>query len=350
MVRTLWAFTSESSRRLWEELTPVPTRRNSIRLITSYAGFTGESKLLEDLYKLSVGRDEHPDGLGERLHPDLPIYANRDARIFCYWDHEPRCPWQTAEYYLGQRRGLRPNTYLRLHENRWTTGESQFITPALWDRNVDPLLRPVLPTKEVDLYVGVDAGIKGDYAAVVGVMREGDCVRLATHRIWKPSRQQPLDIEATIEAYLRTLHQQFRVVDILTDPYQLHRTITLLRADGLPIREFPQTTANCTAMGQQLFDLLNGRNLRLYPADDLRQQALHTVAVESPRGWRLAKEKTRHKIDAIVALAMAVVALLQRPDPARARANTQWALGLNIDKDNRRSNAPLSMDSAGHRL
>ena len=30
----LWAYVSESSRRLWEELTPVPTRRNSIRFIT----------------------------------------------------------------------------------------------------------------------------------------------------------------------------------------------------------------------------------------------------------------------------------------------------------------------------
>lgn len=38
----LWAYTSERSLRLWEELCPVPTRRNSIRLITSYAGFVGE--------------------------------------------------------------------------------------------------------------------------------------------------------------------------------------------------------------------------------------------------------------------------------------------------------------------
>jgi hypothetical protein len=46
----------------------------------------------------------------------------------------------------------------------------------------------------------------------------------------------------------------------------------------------PQTTANLTAMGQNLFDLLNGRNVRLYPATDLRTHALNTIAVESPRG------------------------------------------------------------------
>ena len=42
----LWGYTSESSTPIWEELTPVPTRRNSIRLVTTYAGFEGESQLL----------------------------------------------------------------------------------------------------------------------------------------------------------------------------------------------------------------------------------------------------------------------------------------------------------------
>ena len=56
-------------------------------------------------------------------------------------------------------------------------------------------------------------------------------------------------------------------------------------------------------MGQTLFDLLTGLNLEVYPSDELRQQALSTVAVENPRGWRIAKEKASKKIDAIVALA-----------------------------------------------
>ena len=63
-------------------------------------------------------------------------------------------------------------------------------------------------------------------------------------------------------------------------------------------------------MGQALFDLLNGKNLRMYPSDELRQQAMHTVAVESPRGWRIAKEKASKKIDAIVALSMACVSAI----------------------------------------
>ena len=314
----LWGYSSETSRRLWEELTPVPTRRNSIRFITTYAGWENESDLLSDLYKQGVGEEEHPGAQGEHIHPNLPVYVNREARLFVYWDHQPRMPWQTPAYYESQKRNLRSGTYLRLHENRWASAESAFITPELWDPCVDQVLSPLLPTREHPLFVGVDAGIKHDTAAVVGVRWDGDKLALVDHRIWRPSPAEPLDLETTIEEYLRELHGGYLVKEILCDPYQLHRSITTLKEAGLKIREFPQTIGNTTLMGQTLFDLLNGKNLKLYPAENLRQQALNTVAVENPRGWRIAKEKASKKIDAIVALAIASVAAMNHGRPARA--------------------------------
>src|SRR5262245_1592019 len=70
------------------------------------------------------------------------------------------------------------------------------------------------------------------------------------------------------------LHARYRLAAVFCDPYQLHRSITTLAAAGLPIQEWPQTLGHTTQMGQTLFDLVTGRNLRLYAADDLRQQAL----------------------------------------------------------------------------
>ena len=122
----LWAYTSEGSRRLWEELTSVPTRRNSIRFVSTYAGYTQESELLEGLYD-QVVRD------GERIHPKLPIYVNKPARVFAYWDNEARMPWQTEEYYESQRRTLRPATFERLHRNEWVSSESRFVEPEVYD-------------------------------------------------------------------------------------------------------------------------------------------------------------------------------------------------------------------------
>src|SRR4051794_14125347 len=45
----LWGYTSERARRLWDEMITSPARKISCRLTTTYAGFTGESVLLEEL-------------------------------------------------------------------------------------------------------------------------------------------------------------------------------------------------------------------------------------------------------------------------------------------------------------
>ncbi len=122
-------------------------------------------------------------------------------------------------------------------------------------------------------------------------------------------------------------------MEILCDPYQMHRIITTLQAAGLPIREFAQTTANCTLMGQTLFDLLTGQNLEIYASDELRQQALSTVAVENPRGWRIAKEKASKKIDAIVALAMACVAAMEHRGEMDSRSARGFNKSLHVSKE-----------------
>jgi phage terminase large subunit-like protein len=252
----LWGYTSESSVRLWEELTLVPTRKNSIRFTSTYAGFEGESKLLWELYKQVVSKDEHPEGMGERLHPNLPIFGNREARIFAYWDHEPRMPWQTHDYYASQKKTLRPGAYLRLHQNQWATAEETFITPEMWNPCVNPNHHPSTTTRE-PLFVGVDVGIKHDNAARAAVTwdESGEKLILVSHRIWKPTPNQPLDLEGTVEEDLRDLSDGSDLVKCLVDPYQMHRSVTTLQAAGVPIKEFPQTQANCTLMGQTLFDL-----------------------------------------------------------------------------------------------
>jgi hypothetical protein len=134
-----------------------------------------------------------------------------------------------------------------------------------------------------------------------------------------------LDLENTVEQDLRDLNDRSDLVECWADPYQFHRSITTLQAAGLPIQEFAQNVPNCTLMGQTLFDLLNGKNLVLYPSDELRQQALSTVAIENPRGWRIAKEKASKKIDAIVALAMACCAAMAH----RAEIGKRAARGFN---------------------
>lgn len=173
----LWGYTSERARRLYEELTPVPTRKNSIRIITTYAGFEGESELLEELYQRAMA--------AERISEDPPIYLDRD--FLCLWDQTPRMPWQTSEYYEAQRRELRPKTFLRLHRNIWVSPEGSLFDLEKWDASVDPNHRPPLPSKDILLFVGVDASTKKDRTAAVSVYRDDDMICLGPKRVWQPT-------------------------------------------------------------------------------------------------------------------------------------------------------------------
>ena len=79
----LWAYISERSRRLFDELVPPPTRRIACRLTVTYAGFEGESALLEELYRRGLQQPQ--------VAPNL--YAGDG--ILMFWSHESVAPWQT---------------------------------------------------------------------------------------------------------------------------------------------------------------------------------------------------------------------------------------------------------------
>jgi phage terminase large subunit-like protein len=350
----IWAGTTENYRRLWDELTPVPTRLNSIRLVFSYAGFEGESKTLRDLYLAGVDAAEHPEGRGERIDEDLPIYRSKESaglNLVTFWSHECRMPWQTAAWLERQKQDHiskgRVSTWLRLFENRWVSGESAFITAALWDACVDPDRAPLAPNKAIKIWVGVDIGIKSDTTGVVAVTREraADGTHreiLVYHKIWTPKPGTPVD-HRDIAAVLRYLHRSFSVQKIYVDPSQALEMIAYLKREGVRIEEVPQTSGVVDAMGQTLITAIQARTLVVYADSDLRQQALNSVAIEMPSGMmRMSKVRSNRKIDAIVALALALRGLAVKVEDFHIPA---WS----HTRDYTKSAAGQVVDSAGTR-
>jgi phage terminase large subunit-like protein len=298
----LWGYTSERSRRFWDELVPVPTRKISARLTVSYAGFESESTLLEELHKR--GLQQHQIG------PNL--YAGDGLLMF--WSHEPVAPWQNESWLAEMRRSLRPNQFLRMIENRFVTTESSFVSMAAWDRCVDSRLGAAVNDKSLGIYVGVDASIRHDQTAIVATTwdQKAQVVRLVFHRIYQPSVEEPLDFEGTVERTLLDLKQRFRLMKVLFDPYQMMATAQRLTKAGLPIEEFPQSSPNLTAASQNLYELISSQNLIVYPDSGMRLAISRAVAVETSRGWRISKATQSHKIDVVVALAMSAHAAVQQ--------------------------------------
>jgi hypothetical protein len=93
----LWGYTSERSRRLWDEMVPPPTRKIAARLTVSYAGFAGESVLLEEIYKRGMAL------------PEIAPSLHAGDGLLMAWHTKPIAPWQTESWLAEMRRSLRPN-------------------------------------------------------------------------------------------------------------------------------------------------------------------------------------------------------------------------------------------------
>ena len=218
----LWAYVGEAAHRLWDEMVPVPTRKISARLTVTYAGFEGESDLLEGLYKLGIK--------GEEIAPSL--YRSRG--MLMAWHHQPIAPWQTPDWIEQMRRQLRKSQFLRMIENRWVTSESSFVEMDWFDACVDASVRPIVTDPNLPIWLGVDASTKRDSTAIVACTWDEDVnrCRLVWHRIFQPSPTAPLDFEATIETTLTELSDRFDVREVRFDPYQMQATSQRLQRAG----------------------------------------------------------------------------------------------------------------------
>ena len=198
--------------------------------------------------------------------------------------------------------------------------------------------------KQIVVYGGLDLAPKHDSTGLVFVARTGNGLVLIRHHLWLPTRERPLHLPDVKQSIYQAAHD-FTFGRLLVDPYQAHGLIAECRRDGLPVMEYPQTVANLTKMGQTLLDALTQQRLHLYPDAVFRQQALNTVAIESPRGFRISKVTGGRKIDLIVALAMALIAALdadeghvitpeEEAEMSRQEQRLMRAAGFEIPREN----------------
>jgi phage terminase large subunit-like protein len=323
----LWGFSSERSRRLWDELCPVPTRKISCRLVVSHAGFENESPLFEELYQRGLALP--------LIAPDL--YGGDGQLMF--WSHTPIAPWQCEAWLAQARRDTRPNQYLRQYENRFvSTGES-FIDMADWDRYVDPNLSPSTGGALVPIWVGVDASTKHDSSAIVAVTYDSKTrrVRLVTHKVLTPTPGSPISFD-TIEATLLDWKKKFQLRKVVVDPYQMAAVAERLRKAGIKVEEYAQTSASLMAASQNLYELIHTGTISVYPNSEMRLAISRAVALESNHGWRLGKEKHAHKVDVVIALAMAAHAAVESRTQPLFGPDSTWIDGPSDPKSQADSN------------
>jgi len=312
----LWAAQHKAIQQMWTEATLSPTKfGQSQRWVETYAGFDGESPILERLYQRGIKGERLDLSYDNHDLSDLEVY--RDGGMLMLWNTHPRLPWQTPEYYAEEEAVLLPNEFQRVHRNQWVGSTSKFVEKLWWQACHDSL--PPLTPGELAV-LGADApkgsedkGYLADSFALVLVTyhpSKPDSIAVRYCGIWQPERGQLLDY-MPIEDEIRRLCSQFSIVEWAYDPHQLHDMAMRFRREGVVLtKEFKQGDARLRA-DRQLRDLIVNRRIA-HDGNPLLSEHIDNANVtdRGEEGIRLIKRQQHLKIDGAVALSMAAHRLL----------------------------------------
>lgn len=350
----LWGYILEAEQRAWDEMTPPPTVRNAIRVVDTYAGYEGESKLLnaiEDRLKaarrlyvdaytlppayLDYARDvvarapeiepymmpDERGAAGELVYrTPLPCYVDESARAYGLWDEGEearRMPWQRGErgrqYYREQEHDLLPGSFQRFHLNRRAKRGGQFVPATTW--RMLEVCDPWDPGDRHAVVLAVDAATHDDHMALVGVRRIGGVPEECYVRVWEPRADPRAKGRAVIAPsdalaeLVRLRDAGMRIAAVAYDPYQFHDVALRAAAEGFNMVEFPQGQRRALA-DTYLRQLIVSGGLR-HTHDTALLHAVEGADAIEDKGRTGDEKRVRivkgtGKVDPLVALSMAV--------------------------------------------
>ena len=306
-----WGAKGSRAKLLWTEAALSPTRAgDSFKFVESYAGFNGESEVLELLYE-GVVKNGQP-------HPVVPELYTNGASI-AYWCTRRYLPWQTSEsgqaYYRQEAIEKPPSEFDRIHNNKWSSASEAFVPVEWWDAcRVEPL-PPLRPGQ--GLVLALDAAVDSDCFGIVGVSkdtgRHGQTIPTVRYvRKWTPptggkirfSNPHDPDDRETPEGELRHLCRSHRIECIAYDPYQLEEFAQRL-SDLAFFEAFNQNAPRLVA-DKQLYDVIREARIQHGGDPDLRDHIQNANRKPDGDKLRIVKRTTALKIDLCVALSMAV--------------------------------------------
>jgi phage terminase large subunit-like protein len=191
------------------------------------------------------------------------------------------------------------SAFRRWRLNQWVRTQESWLPVGAWERCVSDLDLDL----ELPVWVGIDMALKHDSIAVVIAQPQDERV-VVRSKIWQP-KDEGVDV-SEVEAYLRQVHQMYKVTEFAFDPAYFQRSAEALVDDGLPMVEFPQSGQRMVPACGQTYELIVQGKVAHDGSPTFTDQVLSAAQRMTDSGWRLSKGKSRRKIDACIAMVMAV--------------------------------------------
>lgn len=344
----LHCWEGPQGRTLWEVLTNAQvTRRQPLVFQITTAGFDQDTVCGEQYnYAKAVVAGEVDDAHYLVFVIEPPKDANhRDPAVI-----EAANPSfgyiVQIEFYLDQLSKKTEAVFRRYFLNMWTEGEDSWLGQGTWERL--SIGEFEFAGKTIDMFTGTDSATKHDSTAHVraqwhvckpGCPGWSEQDAEATADMAKPTRRKlrlqakiwarPFDPRTKrpleswrlpivdVENELRTYHRRHRLRACGYDPALFERSAQQLETEGLPMEEVPQSDARMVPASMLLFQFIVD-GLIEHDGDLAFTQHMHNAVAVQTRGgnggWRLSKGKTKKKMDAAIAAAIAVYMAMNPPE------------------------------------
>ena len=203
--------------------------------------------------------------------------------------------------------------WLRFVCNRPTMNEDVWLGPnsqKIWD----DLKQPYTLEDHARSWIGVDVALRHDTTAVVIIQRRPDGRYHAECRIWYPTDDKPIDV-TDVMAHIRVLAAKYKVEAVSFDPKFFDVPAKMLSDEQIPMFEVTQSVSRMTQVIGGLYEALHRGQITHNDDRQFTNQVLNAVPRFSDLGFTLQKEKSRGKIDAAIALALAYDQALRHEQP-----------------------------------
>jgi phage terminase large subunit-like protein len=306
------------NREMWDVMQlAMASRRQPMMLATTTCGVksdsTGQDSTAYQLYQYGqkVARGEIVDPTFYMAWWEAPLDA----------DHRLESTWIAANPGYGDLNSKAdfesmvkrtPEPEFRTKRcNQWVSSKNAWLPAGVWDT----LQADVDVSEDAEMVLGVDGSFSGDTTAIVAVTipkSPEDKPHVFLVKAWEKQpndtddwRVDTIEVEETIKIFC----QKYRnVKEIAFDPFRWQRSMQILMDEGLPVVEYPSTSARrMVPATQKVFDAVTEATLTHDGSPLLARHIDNCVLKIDNLGARIVKESrnSNRRIDAAVSFVIA---------------------------------------------
>lgn len=214
-------------------------------------------------------------------------------------------------FYQDQLTKQPENEFRRFYLNQWTRSAECWLPPGAWEACYSDDDIP----DGAEVFVGVDVALYHDSTAVAVVWPHDDRF-VVRSRVWNPDGNK-IDVADVME-HIRQLSRRYKIQRVSFDPRFFDVPAGMLADEGIPMVEIPQSPERMVPACGQAWELIVGGQLAHNGDPVLEEHVLSAQQRPGERGWTLSKAKSGRKIDACIAMILALSLASSPPAPESA--------------------------------